>query len=159
MAGGRPTKCTPEVITQFADYMGAGLYFEDACDLCHITRSTGYHWLDEGEAALEEAGGDIDAIDDDNRRMWATFSDTVRARSAQAIARNLAIIQQAAGAKVEGDWRAAEAFLKMRRPDTWGMRRSKTEVSGSVTIVPVFGAEDPLGGGEHHGPDADGLDS
>ena len=37
--------------------------------------------------------------------------------------------------------------------------RHEQQIDGVVAIVPVFGAEDPLGGGEHHGPDANGLDS
>jgi len=130
MPAGRPTKCTPELTEQFAGYMAAGLYFEDACDLCGIGRRTAYDWLKWGEEALDAAGGNLDDVPEE-KRVYARFSHTVRARAAQAIARNLAIIQRAATAEVEGDWRAAEAFLKMRRPDTWGMRKQRHEVSGA----------------------------
>ncbi len=129
MPAGRPTKCTPEVIRDFAEYMGAGLYFEDACDLCRVTSRTGYNWLEWGEEALAEADNDLDAVPEE-KQPYAQFFHTVRARAAAAIARNLAIMQQAAQKQVDGDWRAAEAFLKMRRPDTWGMRKQSTELSG-----------------------------
>ena len=129
MPAGRPTKCTPEVIRDFAEYMGAGLYFEDACDLVGVTSRTGYNWLEWGEEALTGAENDLDAVPEE-KQPYAQFFHTVRARAAAAIARNLAIIQQAAQKQVDGDWRAAEAFLKMRRPDTWGMRKQSTELSG-----------------------------
>ena len=142
MPAGRPTKCTPEVIRDFAEYMGAGLYFEDACDLVGVTSRTGYNWLEWGEEALTGAENDLDAVPEE-KQPYAQFFHTVRARAAAAIARNLAIMQQAAqdrpkvlidektGKELErGDWRAAAKFLEMRKPDTWGMRKQSTELSG-----------------------------
>lgn len=126
---GRPTKCTPELIESFATYMGAGLYFEDACDLCHIVRSTGWRWLQWGEEAIEEAEGVLEDVAED-KRLYAEFCNTVRARAAAALARNAALIQQRAEGDHPGDWRAAAWFLEHRRPDTWGKREQKLQHSG-----------------------------
>jgi len=127
---GRPTKCTPELIEKFAGYMGDGLYFEDACDLCHVTRRTGYRWLEWGEEAIEEADGNLDCVPEE-KRLYAEFCHTVRARAAAAIARNAALVQQRAEDDHPGDWRAAAWFLEHRRPDTWGRREQKTQVTGA----------------------------
>jgi len=139
---GRPTKCTPEVIEKFADYMGAGLYFEDACDLCHITRTTGWRWLQWGEEAIEDANGVLEDVPEE-KQIYAQFCNTIRARAAAAIARNAALVQQHAQDRqkpkdkqtnedlLPGDWRAAAWFLEHRRPDTWGRREQKTQVTGA----------------------------
>lgn len=147
---GRPTKCTPELTEEFARYMASGLYLEDAAGLCHIGRRTAYDWLERGEAALDAAGWDLDAVPEEER-PFAAFSHTVRAAEAKALARNLALVQQGAQDRrldraraegrtiidedtgnpvVVGDWRAAAEFLKMRKPDTWGNRKQTTEHTG-----------------------------
>lgn len=139
-SGGRPTKCTPDVIRRFAEYMGAGLYLRHAAALCEITPRTAERWLKWGEEALAEADDDLDLVPAE-RRPYAEFCRVVRAREAQAISRALAIVQRAAQDRpvprdedgepmLIGDWRAAEAFLRMLCPDTFGQRQQKTELSG-----------------------------
>jgi len=127
--GGRPTKCTPEVIEDFAKYMGAGLYLEEACDLVGITSATGRNWRNWGEEALNAAGNDLEAVPEE-KRPYAEFFAMVHAEAAKALARNTALIQQAAQKAVDGDWRAAAWFLEHRRPDTWGKREQKTTLAG-----------------------------
>ena len=137
---GRPTKCTPELTKQFAEYMAAGLYLEDAAGLCHITERTAYRWFEWGRDALEEADNYLDAVTDE-KYPYAAFCHAVRAAEAAALARNLALVQRGAqdrdmplGANgkpmLAGDWRAAAEFLKMRKPDTWGNRKQTTEHTG-----------------------------
>ena len=142
---GRPCLCTPELTAEFGHYMAAGLYLDDVAGLCHIGRSTAYDWLAEGDAAIAAAGGDLAEVPEEVRH-YADFSDTVRAAEAKALARNLALVQQGAqdrpepvqrdedgkviGKLIPGDWRAAAEFLKMRKPDTWGNRKSTHEHSG-----------------------------
>ena len=170
-------KCTPEITAEFAKLIRAGNYFETAAAFLGIYPKTAYRWLQRGEAAIEAATNEEGTLDEDaipaNERCYVDFYVAFMEADAAAEVRNLALIQQAAQdrprkltrinedtGEVEelqrGDWSAAVWWLEKRKQHTWGMRRSKTEVSGSVTVVPVFGAEDPLGGGEHHGPDADG---
>ena len=148
---GRPTKCTDEVIERFAAYMAAGLYAEEAADLVGITPMTARRWLHWGEEALEEAGNDLDKVPAE-KRQYALFCATVRAKAAAAVARNVALIQEAATTNREGDWRAAAWFLEHRRPDTWGRREVRQELSGrdgeplavKLTLVPIHGPDDPL---------------
>lgn len=152
MRRGRPTKATPEVIEAFGKYMAAGLYVEEAAALVGITRMTVRRWLQWGEEALEEAGNDLDKVPEE-RRPYAEFCATVREKEAAAIARNVALIQEAATSDREGDWRAAAWFLEHRRPDSWGRRELRQEISGrdgddlaiKITLVPVHGPTDPLG--------------
>jgi hypothetical protein len=169
-------KCTPEITAEFAKLIRAGNYFETAAAFLGIYPKTAYRWLQRGEAAIEAATNEEGTLDEDaitgNERCYARFYVAVTEADAAAEVRNLAIVQQAAQdrprkllrrneetGEVEelqrGDWSAAAWWLEKRKQFTWGMRRTKAEVSAAVTIVPVFGAEDPLGGGEHHGPDAD----
>jgi len=147
MAGGRPTKCTPEVIAQFADYMQKGAYLTEASAMVGIIDDTAQNWLRDGKAALQAAGNDLDAIEGENERLWARFFATVTRAEAIALLRNIGHVQHAAQDRPKvlrrrdpdtgevqemepGDWRAAAEFLKMRRPDTWGMRKQATELSG-----------------------------
>jgi len=148
---GRPTKCTPEVIERFGAYMAAGLYAEEAADLVGITPMTARRWLQWGEAALDAAGNDLDKVPPE-KRAYANFCAVVRAKAAAAVARNVALIQEAATTNREGDWRAAAWFLEHRRPETWGRREVRQELSGrdgeplavKLTLVPIHGPDDPL---------------
>jgi len=148
MPAGRPTDCTLQVIENFAKYMRAGMMVTGASALVGIVPQTARNWLHDGEAALLAAGNDIDAIEDGNQRIWAQFFATVTRAEALALSRNLAIMQTAAQDRpkvmvrlnretneleemVPGDWRAAAEFLKMRKPDSWGMRKQATELTGA----------------------------
>lgn len=156
MSGGRPTECTAEVIEDFANYMRSGATLEDACALVGVVGQTARNWKREGEAALRKADNDLDAVEDDNRRIWAEFFCTVTRAEAQALMRNLALVQTAAQERPEavyrqddsgqvvrdpvtgepmkmqpGDWRAAAKFVEMRFPDTWGQRKQKLEHTGA----------------------------
>jgi len=146
MPAGRPTKCTPELIEKFGDYMAAGLYLQHAAALCEITPRTAENWFNWGEAALQEVDNEIERLEG-SKRLYASFFRTVRAREASAIARNLAIMQRAAQDEQPGDWRAAAEFLRMRCPDTFGMRRQRHEVSGAGG-GPVEVKHDGLDGAE-----------
>jgi hypothetical protein len=48
MPGGRPTKFTPEVQKKIIDALGAGNYFEVACEYAGISVSLGMEWLQRG---------------------------------------------------------------------------------------------------------------
>lgn len=126
----RPTKCTPEVIEEFARHMRVGLYLEDACGLVGIVKQTAYNWLQWGEAALLEAGGNLREVPEE-QRAYAEFLDAVTRAEATAISNNLLIIERAAAEDRPGDWRAAAWFIERRKPRTWGKQEQRHELTGA----------------------------
>lgn len=126
--GGRPTKCTPEVIAEFANLMAAGNYFETACDYVGLSKQTAYNWIKRGQEALA-AADDLDAVPE-GERIFVEFMDATHRSAAQAEVRNVALIQQAARDGAPGDWRASAWWLEKRKQDTWGEKRTKLEHTG-----------------------------
>ena len=179
----KPAGCTPEVTARFAAIMASGCYMETACAMLGITRSVAYFWFSEGESAVQELGLETIALPAENPdepprldpaalaqfterdQPYVRFWFEVSRAMAKAELHALSLIRDAAipktkdqrGGKTGGEWTAAAWFLERRRPEQWGRRQFDHNVnhSGTVEIVPVFGAEDPLRGGEHHDPDAD----
>jgi transposase-like protein len=98
----RPTKLTPEVREQIAESIRAGAYAEQAARAAGISPSTFYDWLRRGEAG---------------EAPFSEFSETVRAREAEAEVAAVTMIRQAAEA---GDWRAAAHYLDRKHPERWG---------------------------------------
>ena len=150
--GGRPTKCTPELIAEFVKLMLAGNYFECACAYCGIDESTGYRWLEWGGEALQEANFDLDAVPEETR-AYATFCKSTQEASAKAEVRMAAQVQIAGQDRlppilrdregdpildadgnetklVPGDPRSNQWFLEKRFQRRWGMKTEKHELSG-----------------------------
>ena len=50
---GRPTKLTPDVMTQVESLFRAGNYIETACEFVGITKPTFYDWRRRGQAELD----------------------------------------------------------------------------------------------------------
>lgn len=147
--GGRPTKCTPELIATFVKLMAAGNYFECACAFCGITDRTGYRWLQWGDEALDEANDELGAVPEE-KQIYARFCLATREASAKAEAGLASRILEASARPTSGDWKAGAWFLEKRYQRRWGMKMSKQELSGPdggaipVTVVPVFAPDDPL---------------
>jgi len=130
---GRPTKLTPEVQDRIIQALKAGNYVETAAEYAGIGKTTFYRWMEQGKQA--------------SRGIYREFRDAVMRARAEAEARNVAIIQQAA----PDDWRAAAWWLERAFPDRWGARQ-KLEHSGPdgapiaaevrVTLVRPDGGKD-----------------
>lgn len=130
---GRPTKLTPEVQDRIIQALKAGNYVETAVEYAGIGKTTFYRWMEQGAKA--------------SRGIYREFRDAVMRARAEAEARNVAIIQQAA----PDDWRAAAWWLERAFPDRWGARQ-KLEHSGPdgapiaaevrVTLVRPDGGKD-----------------
>jgi hypothetical protein len=125
MAGGRPTKCTPEVTQEVVRLLRAGNYFDCACEYVGISESSGYAWLARGREALEQPGGIPEG-----EEIYVEFLEATREATRTAEARNVALIQQAAQGGAAGDWRAAAWWLEKRLQSTWGEKRQKLEHTG-----------------------------
>jgi hypothetical protein len=125
MPGGRPTKCTPEVIAEVARLLRAGNYFECACEYVGISESSGYAWLARAREAMEHP----DEVPE-GEEIYVQFLEATREATRSAEARNVALIQQAAQGGSAGDWRAAAWWLEKRLQHTWGAKKQKLEHSG-----------------------------
>lgn len=104
MAKGRPTKLTPAVEERILKAIAAGNTLKDAAAYAGIGYSTLEHWLA------------------DPRPRYRQFRQAVEQKQAEAVVRNVAIIEKAA----QEQWQAAAWWLERRRPDDWG-RKERVE--------------------------------
>ena len=99
----RPTKLTPETSKAIVDALAVGATYRDAAESAGVAYQTFLNWMQAGEAA--------------KRGIYFEFFDQVRRAEAAARLNFTKVITKAAA---DGDWRAAEAFLKRRDRATWG---------------------------------------
>lgn len=117
---GRWTKRTPEMVEGILQALRDGCTQRDACESNGITWDTFNRWRME---------------DEEFRR------DVSRAES--QIARFMAARLRAEAAKHDGDWRAAESWLKRRRREDWSERQEITGAAGGgLEIVVRFADEE-----------------
>jgi transposase-like protein len=100
---GTPHETNGEGAGKIAESIRVGAYAEQAARAAGISPSTFYDWMRRGEAGEEP---------------FSEFSETVRAREAEAEVAAVTMIRQAAD---EGDWRAA-AYVERKHPDRWARR-------------------------------------
>lgn len=120
---GRPAKLTDEITRTITQAIAAGNYQRTAMKLAGIGESTFYQWLELGRQG---------------RKPYKEFAESVEKAQAQAEARNVAIIEQAASES----WQAAAWWLERRFPDDWG-RKERVEHGGNVTLG-LYDARDEL---------------
>jgi len=115
---GRKTKLTPELIEQASKLVAAGNYLKHVAQYLGIPERTFYRWLAEGEKAKKGLA-------------WQ-FYQAIKKAEAEAVARNIALIQKAA---TEGNWQAAAWWLERKYPEEWGRKdRMNMQASGGLTI-------------------------
>lgn len=122
----RRRKLTPELIEQAAKLVSAGNYLSHVAQYLGVHPDTFYRWLREGERA--KSG------------LVRQFYEAVKRAEAEAIARNIALIQKAAQ---EGNWQAAAWWLERKYPEEWG-RKDKMDIhtEGGLVIRIVEVGED-----------------
>lgn len=103
MAGGRPTKLTPELQRLVCDTLRRGAYLETAAALAGVDRTTLQEWLRRG--GREEDG------------IYVDFSRAVQTAQAEAEMRDLDRIDAAAEA---GAWQASAWRLERKHSGRWG---------------------------------------
>ncbi len=105
-------KYTPELVNQLIEYIKAGNYIQTACDVVGISKETFYKWI----------------------KNKSDFSDAIKKAEAQAIARNLTIIQIAA----KKNWQAAAWFLERKDYQNWGRKELVGGITDSSPIIVKF---------------------
>ena len=114
-------KLNTEVTNAICQALRAGNTRHDSAVYGGICETTFYEWLKKA---------------DEGKEPYTEFSEAVKKAEADAIVRNVAIIQKAAN---DGTWQAAAWFLERRRPDDWGRDRNtnNNETDGIDKILEV----------------------
>lgn len=99
----RPTKLDPERHAAIVKALSNGATRKDAAEAHGVRYQTFLNWLARGEKA--------------GRGIYFEFFDAVATAEAAARLKFTAVIAKAAA---EGDWRAAETWLKRRDRENWG---------------------------------------
>jgi len=103
---GRRPKLTEETIETAAKLIRAGNYQKVVAQYLGVDESTWYRWLQKGEKAKNK------------RSIYYKFYKAIKKAEAEAHARNVAVIQQAA----QVQWQAAAWWLERKYPDLWGRK-------------------------------------
>jgi hypothetical protein len=101
-----------------------GSYLDDAASYAGVGERTVYAWLARGRDAEKayEQGQPINV----DEQACLQFQQAVQKARADAVVRNVALIQRAAE---DGSWQAAAWYLERTNPRKWG-RRDTVEVTG-----------------------------
>ena len=123
---GRPTVLTDEVQERIITAIKAGSYLDDAAAYAGISYRVVFDWLAKGNDAQQRIqAGDTDLADNDHK--YLQFMQAVENARAQAVVRNVGIIQSAAQ---NGQWQAAAWYLERTNPRKWG-RHETVEITGA----------------------------
>lgn len=123
---GRQSLLTPERQANIVNLIAAGNYIETACQAAGISHQTWHNWQNRGKTERERLNVQKDAQPDPREAPYVDFVDAVEKAFAEAEARNLAIIQNAA---IGGTWQAAAWILERTRGKKY-VRTERAEVSG-----------------------------
>jgi len=121
---GRPTKLSKEISDAIVENLRLGNYIEHASAAVGINKSTLYAWLDRGRKEQERIDAGVEPNSDE--QMFVEFSNAVEKAKAEAVSRNVAIIQKSAH---HGTWQAAAWWLERTQQQVFG-RKQQLEHTG-----------------------------
>jgi len=113
---GQKTKLTPELQAEIVKYIQAGNYARHACLAVGISERTYYNWIEWGE---ERQSG-----------VYFQFMQAIKKAEAQAVARNVAVIQKAA----IDTWQAAAWWLERTQYEHFGRKDKHDITSGGEKL-------------------------
>lgn len=121
---GRPTKFNAEIANAIIENLRLGNYTEHAATAAGLAKSTLYSWLERGRKEQEsiEAGFEPKRVENE----FLEFSNAVEKAKAEAVSRNVAIIQKSAHS---GTWQAAAWWLERTQQHLFG-RKHRLEHAG-----------------------------
>lgn len=138
---GRQTKFTKERRDKIVDLMRAGNYLETAARASGVAPNTVYRWMTFGDPDFDPTTWNEETTHakvPKDLAPYRTFRDAVTRAEAEAEAVAVAVIRRSA--VKDGDWKAAEAYLKRRHPTRFGDRNRidanvKADVGGPVAAA------------------------
>jgi len=136
MAGGRPTKLTPDLQDELVRVLRVGNYAETACAYVGLNKTTFYDWMKRGARAQDKLKKDPDAEIPHGEEIYIEFSNAIKKAEADAEARDVLIIGKAA----ESQWQAAAWRLERKFPEKWG-RRGKRDAEEQEARIAKLEAE------------------
>lgn len=126
-AAGRPSKLVPSIAKAILDALEAGSTLEAAAGAASVSPRVVYAWISSGKAPTATPA-------------LADFASSVERARHKAESEALDAVRK--GVNVAGlpDWRAAEVWLRLTRPDKYGAkavndRKIKAEVQSIVSAV------------------------
>jgi hypothetical protein len=124
----RPSKLTPETQDAICKAIENGATYKDAAAVAGVSEETFRLWMKNGREATR-------------KNKFSVFFGLVEAANAKCRAQMAESIYNAG---LDGDWRAAESFLKRRDPDNWGDRQ-KTELDqkGEMRVIVEYAEDNP----------------
>jgi hypothetical protein len=125
---GRTSKLTPEVLEAIVTSIRLGNYQDHASAASGIGVATFYSWLERGKKERDRLETMKDAEARPDETPFVEFLEAVEKAKAEAVQRNIGIIQKAASI---GSWQAA----------AWWLERTQTGLYGRKQQVAVQGVE------------------
>lgn len=122
---GRPTKFNVEIANAIIENLRLGNYIEHASAAAGLAKSTLYAWLERGRKEQERINAGLEP--DEAESEFMEFSNAVEKARAEAVARNVAIIQKSAHS---GTWQAAAWWLERTQQQIFG-RKQQLEHTGA----------------------------
>ena len=104
MAGGRPTKLTPEVQKKIVDMISAGNYVETAASYAGVSKVSLYDWMKRGNKA--------------SKGIYREFLNVIEKALAESEIRDVLTI----GTAAKMNWQAAAWRLERKSPAKWGRK-------------------------------------
>jgi hypothetical protein len=118
--GGHPSLLTQERHEKIIEALTNGCYISTACQNVGVSEGTYQNWMNWGAQLFDEFGEAGPPVDHSRRGFFDFWVDASRANMA-AEAYAMACLHGA----MEGDWRAAAEYMKMKAPEKYSPHRLK----------------------------------
>jgi hypothetical protein len=122
LARGAPTTCSKEIADEVAKHIRRGNYFETACQLAGVPKSTAFNWMKLAKVSGEKPDP-----------VHVYFLDSVKLAEAEAEDRDLRRIDRIA----DVNWQAAAWRLERRNWERWGRKDRldmQSQLSGGMEL-------------------------
>jgi len=124
----RKPKLTEKMIETAEKLIAAGNYQRHVAQYLGIDESTWYRWLQKGERAQQNS-------------LYSKLYKAVKKAEAEAVARNVTIIQKAA----QDTWQAAAWWLERKCPEEWGRKERVNIGSDSDMRIEIIKVDNKEG--------------
>ena len=124
----RKPKLTEKMIETAEKLIAAGNYQRHVAQYLGIDESTCYRWLQKGERAQQNS-------------LYSKLYKAVKKAEAEAVARNVTIIQKAA----QDTWQAAAWWLERKCPEEWGRKERVNIGSDSDMRIEIIKVDNKEG--------------
>jgi len=122
---GRPTKLSKEIADAIIENLRLGNYQEHAAQAVGINKGSFYNWMERGKNEQDRINHGLEPLEEET--IFMEFFNSVEKAKAEAVSRNVAIIQKSAH---HGTWQAAAWWLERTQQTVFG-RKQQLEHTGA----------------------------